>query len=423
MRTNFSLGVLSLSILAVACGGASAEGPGGATPAKPAAEASAPAAAASGEVNAATLIAREAGSLQVVKAQSTDGNLAVATEATGPATFEVKDNVPRVTIPIGTAQPITCLLRPDSPSTGSLLYSVITGVQKEAPKNEITQLDIGVLGHVPYYVAELQYLDEDSGKPLLGALKVAVFDREGDTFLCMHDEPGYRATFRRIAEAAAKTFAVKDADPQDPPFELEVALAKVQTQPIGYSVERHFVTPEGTHVEVESTTMLIRRSPTELASIESGRVTESGKDGIATKIRVYSEQGGEVDGNIVVERKTGNKYHAEGTMSGKPVKGDFTAKAPLWATWRERNEVRDKLIKSTKTRELTLPGYSATTDPVGVTPSTWRATGEPSVFDITHGGMQVKATLDANGHETKAAFKMGPIEIAIERVVLESKGK
>ncbi|WP_394846344.1 hypothetical protein LZC95_02630 [Pendulispora brunnea] len=420
MRTNFSWGVLSLSFFVAACGGANSGGTGTPVAAKPAASAPAAPANSAGEVTADTLFVRESTGLKAVSAKSGDGNLAVSVESSAQPTFEAKNNVPQVTIPIGAEQPVICLLRGDAPSTGSLLRSLISGVQKEEPKNQITMLDAAVLGNVPYYLAELQYIDEKTGKPLLGALKIAVFGRAGDTLLCMHDELGYRATFKRVAESVAKTLQKKNAEEPTAPNELEILLAKVQQQPMGYTLERHFITPEGTHVEIESSTMLVRRSATELMSMESVRVTESSKDGIATKIRTLSEEGGEQSESLTVERKSGGKYHVEGTKSGKAVKGDFTSKNPIWASWRQRAEVRDKMLRGRKVRELSLSGYSSGANPTGMTPTTYKATSDANAFDITHGEMQLRATLDADARTTQMGLKMGAIEIAFERAVLES---
>ncbi|WP_394835866.1 hypothetical protein LVJ94_03015 [Pendulispora rubella] len=423
MRTDFSLGVLSLSFFVAACGGANSANSGGTSApvaAKPAASAPAAAANSSGEVSLESLLARESTGLKAVSAKSGDGSLVLAAESSAQPTFEAKNNVPQVMIPIGTEQPVICLLRGDSPSTGSLLRSVVSDVQKDEPKNQITMLEAAMLGNVPYYLAELQYLDEKTGKPLLGALKIAVFDRAGDTLLCMHDELGYRATFKRVVESVAKSFQKKDAEEPKAPNELEIALAKVQKQPIGYTTERHFITPEGTHVELESSTLLLRRSPTELMSVESVRVTESSKDGIATKIRTISEEGGEQAESITVERKAGGKYHVEGTKSGKAVKGDFTSKTPIWASWRQRAEVRDKMLRGRKVRELSMSGYSSSSNPIGMTPTTYKATSDANAFEITNGGVQVRATLDADARTTQVGLKMGAIELSFERAIFES---
>jgi hypothetical protein len=368
-------------------------------------------------------LARETPPMKVVEAKSADGVFSVSTEASAAPTFALEDKVESLSVPIGMSEPLSCMVRSDSPSTSGVVQAVIASTQKQFKKSELGGLDVGVAGQIPYFSAELKYVVEQGGKPLLGVLKIAAFERANDTLVCLHDAPGYRATFRRVTEGIAKSLTQKGVEAHLAPLELDVAIAKIGAQPIGYAMERHYVRPDGTHGELESMSMLIPRSPTDLVNMESTKVTESSSDGVVTKIRTASMQGEDREEDLTVERKAANKYHVEGTFKGKPIKGEFKAKDPLWGNWRERDEIKKKLLAGPKLAQLAFNGYHPAVDPLAASPSTWHSTPEPMVFDTTSGGVQMRLTLDPSAWATKGTIKMGAIDMVIERVVMEKSGK
>src|SRR5262249_39039921 len=146
-------------------------------------------------------------------------------------------------------------------------------------------------------------------------------------------------------------------------------------------------------------------------AIANGEAVISGKDGVVTQIRTAGEADGQSAHNLVVERKGPGKYHVEGTVQGKETKADFETTKPIWASWRERNEVRDKMLGGPKVRELTFVNYQPDEDALGASQDVWRATSEPNVFDTTVGTMQVRQTVDANGHSKMGIAKSGAVEM------------
>ena len=87
-------------------------------------------------------------------------------------------------------------------------------------------------------VAQVRYAAVEAGTEKVGAMKLAAFERADDTILCMHDEIGYRASFRQVAEQMARTLDIGNAT-QTGPMDLEITIARVGKQSIGFDVERH----------------------------------------------------------------------------------------------------------------------------------------------------------------------------------------
>ena len=418
--------------LIAACGGAAAPAPTASAPPQAAADGGPKVAAASpaGDAGSAgakvdfdALLAREAPAMKSAEARSSDGALTASPEAAAKPTFEPQGKREVLTIPVGTEQPVSCLVRTDFPPPAGLLLSVLQNIQRQIPKNQLSGLDVAVVGKVPYIEAELQYVVEQDGKPVVGMLKAAAFERGDGVVLCWHDEFGYRATFRRVAESVVKTLVVRDAPAPGKPVELQIDIARMGKQPIGYAISRHFIRADGTHVETDSSSMLAPRSPVDFVSRDSTSSTTSDKTGAVTGIDTAMIEEGEPSKSLHVSRTAPGKYHAEGTVSGKPVKGDFVAKTPLWGDWRERSEVRAKLLGGPKAKELVLSCYSTESDPVGATPCAWRATDQAGVFDHTTGDTHLRLTLDETAHMISGTMPMGQAELLIERVLLEDGSK
>jgi hypothetical protein len=403
-------------LFAAACGG-------GAPPSKtqtppPPAAAPAPAAAAPAPAgpSLATLLAREATELPLTRPASTDGP-SFAVDAAGAPSFEVKDDVVQATIPIGTAEAVRCFVRSDSIPTASLLYTVIDNVKKHFPKQAIAQLDVAIAEQIPYILAEVQYAAQADGKETFGTIKMMAIEREDDTLLCMHDEVGYRATFRRVAEQLARTLTLPDAEHAEPASELTIAIARIGAQRVGFELSRHWAQPDGKHIEASSMALLLPGAAGQISSLDMRRATTSGKDGVVTQIRVAADENTALSRDLKIERTAAGKYHVEGTFRDKPAKADFTTKKPILARWRERNEIRDKMLGGPKARELTFVGYSPNDDVAGATPSVWRATAEPNVLESTFGKTVVRQTVDADARETVGVSKLGQVDLTLERIL------
>ena len=365
---------------------------------------------------------REATGLTSTDVLSPNKNFAATVDSSAAPSFGATEGVERLVIPIGTDAPISCIIRHDAPPPAELLYGVIANVQSAMKKSQIAQLDVGLVGRVPYLLAEVDYVVEQNGVPSLGAFKAAAFERDDGTLLCVHEELGYRATFRRVSEQFARTLVRKDLEPVPVPLEYTVSIAHIGKQAVGYMLERHLVRDDGAHLETESSSMLLPRAPSNLTSIASGRVTTSDKSGVILGAKSTSSRDAETVRELTLEKKAG-KYHVEGASAGKPVKTDFTPKRPMWATWRERQELRTKMLGGPKVRTLTTSVYAASASAAAATTTTWTATDRPMVFDSAAGEMKVRVTLDEQARPMSVTIPNPSADIVIDRALLETKAE
>ena len=366
---------------------------------------------------------REATRLTSTDAVSPNKNFTATVDSSGAPSFGATEGVERLVIPIGSDAPVSCIIRHDAPPPAELLYGVIANVQGAMKKSQIAQLDVGLVGRVPYLLAEVDYVVEQNGVPSLGAFKAAAFERDDGTLLCVHEELGYRATFRRVSEQFARTLVRQDLEPVPVPLEYTVSIAHIGKQAVGYMLERHLVRDDGAHLETESSSMLLPRAPSNLTSIASARVTTSDKSGVILAVKSTSSRDAGTVRELALEKKKTGKYHVEGASAGKPVKADFTPTRPMWATWRERQELRTRMLGGSKVRTLTTSGYAASASATTATTTTWTATDRPMVLDSAAGGMKVRVTLDEQARPMSVTIPNPSADIVIDRALLETKAE
>jgi hypothetical protein len=368
-------------------------------------------------------IKREATGLTSTNVVSPNKNFTATVDSSAAPSFGATEGVERLVIPIGTDAPVSCIIRHDSPAPAELLYGVIANVQGAMKKSQIAQLDVGLVGRVPYLLAEVDYVVEQNGVPSLGAFKAAAFERDDGTLLCVHEELGYRATFRRVSEQFARTLVRQDLEPVPVPLEYTVSIAHIGKQAVGYMLERHLVRDDGAHLETESSSLLLPRAPSNLTSIASARISTSDRSGVILKVKSTSSRDAETVRDLALEKTKSGKYHVEGASGGKPVKADFVPRRPMWATWRERQELRTRMLGGPKVRTLTTSGYAASASATAATTTTWTATDRPMVVDSAAGEMKVRVTLDEQARPMSVTIPNPAADIVIDRALLETKAE
>lgn len=171
-----------------------------------------------GAGDAATLFTRELPQMQVMEVRSAGGDVVLTTEAVARPRITREDaGVYMLEVPIGTDRPVRCWLRTDGADAKWLLANVLTDAKQATQSFEIIDTRAGTLGQVGFVTAEARYSIEHNGEQLRGGLVATVFDSTDIVVACLHDEPGYRATFRRVTEGIIKSLKLEVARQPVPP--------------------------------------------------------------------------------------------------------------------------------------------------------------------------------------------------------------
>lgn len=337
-------------------------------------------------------------------------------EAAAAPTVTPGEEMDEVSIPIGTGIAISCTVARERMDAGAWLSGVLKEVSKNVTIAAVRPVDVTVVSGSPLlFVDALYLLDTKEGKQL-GMLKLAVHAHDTHMFLCLHDEGGYRKTFRRIASGFAEAMQGGEDEREGARY-AEVAALRIGNMPVGFAESVHWDRKGGGTVARHTTTMVVPRTATELSSIDSFQEEEAdARDLIVGGIYVESTNG-ELSQKIELARKPDGKgFTVTGTKAGKALKGAFAPKdglaSDLWFA-------RRFAAKAKPVEQVRHDAYSPSHDPTKATPmSAKRVKGEARKIEVTSGELTYAAELDDEGQQVKAELPLGPIRMAVERVWL-----
>lgn len=321
---------------------------------------------------------------------------------------------------LGTSQPVTCFLYERGIDVGALATRLAGSVTGDTTVNSVRVADITVVEKAPAVFVELTYLAGKADARQLGALKLMFYSSDESPLMCMHDEPGYAESFKRITTTFAGAMAKALFQPEGAPTYRTVSVMRIKGTAIGFERTAWVKQPNGDRVMVTTSSAIIPRSATEFMSTDGATITTVGKDGrVIDKTDVHLSSG-ELERKVKLTR-TKKGYHYEGTQQGKELAGDLT---PADA----KGLLSDVLIaKQTKALTAAKPTftyeeYAPSTNPAALTKLTvTRDASAPNSFIIENGPMKLTAVLDADGMPQRVSVPVGPLLMEQERVFVEGK--
>ncbi len=264
--------------------------------------------------------------------------------------------VSTLTFRIGSSSPMVCYVR-GTRDAASLLDAKIDEIKKEMAKNNVQgrlrtpEVAVEIEGSHPVLYLDVPVVIGAQERP--GLIKLAFSPRDGGSVLCMHDELGYRKTFRRIVGGLVTNANVTGDYPQ--PVYTEIAVAKLEGKTAGYAESYEFV-QEG-QVKTLDVLALVRTEKGTSKVVDSvERATSNAKGEVMTLQRAVGSFRDTVTALEVKRGKVGNDYVYDGTVQKTKVKGSFTAPRPL----ETRGALAGRMLQvaSGKLKELKYLAYN-----------------------------------------------------------------
>ena len=364
--------------------------------------------------------ARELPNLPLVDVVSPDGSVSLQLEAAGRPRAARSNGVLQMEIPIGTASPILCFLYDASPPPGGVLAKVFSSGLDKWRDRTIDAIDAGVVDGKPFIFAEALYQTTRDGAEVAGALRAIAFDVDERTFACLHDEPGYTATFRRIVTGAVHSLT-KPADSQAVlPKHAQVLLTRVGGHPIGYVKSSYTVRGDGKSLEKTVSSMFAAPGGKALTVGNAVRLSVGDASGNVETIVAQEDDGSTITTNLSVTHETDGSYVVSGLHDGRKVDGRFKVPTPLRTEEVQRRETKAKLLGGTAGNPLTFLIYDDDVDPLAATKRVVRATNERFVLEHESGTVTARVRVDEDGLEKSVMTTVGGEEMALERVSIET---
>lgn len=348
-------------------------------------------------------------------------------EASGPVkvTRDEAHALTTLELPIGTQLPVQCFLYQTAIDTGATLARMVRSIG-ERPGLAVANvrvLSIELVENQPSVLAEVQYLADSPLGKQGGQLKLFLVPTGSSPVLCLHDEPGYRKSFQRVAARLA-SLLLKSTPPSGPlPSYRTVSVTTAGPMPVGFDSFELVPRADGTRVIVSLSTMVVPRSPTEWMAADTATTSELDAQGYVSSRRVLMAANGEAQLDLTATRGAKGRYDFKGTAQGKPLAGAFTLKQPkgLWSDVLITKAVRDELLTSKKAA-LSVEEYVPDLNPLGPTVFTARRSKEgPRRVDLEAATLKVRMTVDDQGDTASSDMEVGPLTLHSERKLVEGK--
>jgi len=364
---------------------------------------------------------REASGLSERPVQGTQAAWSAKVPASAVPTLSRSENIDVIDIPIGTKAAVRCQVFYEALDAAGTLYGVIRDSAGKVEYKSIVPSGVSLNGGIPSTFLETVYFFDVSGGKGAGGLKMAVQVREQESLLCLHDELGYRRTFKDISTAFFSSFKPKDAQPKVTTY-TEMSKAKLGDIDVGFTWAR--IAPgekPGEREYTVSNTTLIPTSPKDVIFEDSYEVYAYDAKNVLQTGTWVEGNGGEVTLKIGLKREGEGKYSYQGELKGKPIKGLLKAPNGI-ATSLDIAARLKKKLKAGAPFELKLSEYHPSIDPAAVIDVTYRhQKGDPArQVVVTMNDRAMTAEVDDEGMAKSAWFQVGKQRLVIER--LKSEG-
>lgn len=239
--------------------------------------------------------------------------------------------VATLTFRIGSSSPMVCYVRGTRDVAG-LVDLKLDEIKKEMAKNNVKgrldapEASVEIEGSHPvlYLDVPVTVTKADGDRP--GLIKLAFSPRDGGSVLCMHDEIGYKKTFKRIVGGLVTSANVTGDYPQ--PVYTEIGIAKVEGKTVGYTESYEFV--QDGAVKTLDVLALVRSKQAGGGILDQvERTTANAKGEILSLQRAIGTNREAITAVELKRGKSGNDYVYDGTVQKTKVKGSFTAARPL----------------------------------------------------------------------------------------------
>lgn len=230
---------------------------------------------------------------------------------------------------VGAEAPLHCWVYLREVDLASELWRATVGVLGRPPVIEygLVAIDAGSFGASPWLEVAWGYgAEEDDGSVEPGLLKAAMAERDGGSLLCMHDEHGYRTTFRRAFAMLASTLELRDVEPKAA-LAREIAVLSVDGLAIG--VRTTELVPEG-EAELRVVTRHASLSPvgSTLMASDSAETQTLDRDGALLGARFLQRRNGVSVSALRIDPGAGGAWQVRGAFLGEKLEAALGPETP-----------------------------------------------------------------------------------------------
>lgn len=326
-------------------------------------------------------------------------------------------------VPIGTQSDILCFVAPNAMPLTNVMGAVLRelGTKEDVKVRGIGSTDAGALFDQPFFAADVVLVADAEVPPRLFQVKMmAVGLRGNGSMVCVHDEVGYRQTFRRVVTGLANTIQTASGERFGVPQYKEVFVARVDGIAIGVGESSYYEGRDKHLLMTSRMSMFVPRSPEEVLARDEVNETISDAGGNVLKETYVDLEGGELASNLLLERRSSRTYHVLGTHEGVPVDGELTTKEALPDDRAMARRLSETIARPGGPARITIPQWAPDIKPAAITELGVKRTGAPSPdgtpAELELGERRIPVIVDAQGLLDRMTVPLGDNELIVERV-------
>lgn len=327
------------------------------------------------------MLTRERAALPLAPVVDPKGRWRGSIEARRPPLVVDRGGHVTIRASLATKDDVRCEVHQGQLNPGAAVANMIGAASGAITLENAVVYRVGSAGGSPVLFVRARYMTRQT-PPLGGELKMAVSPGTQFSFICLHDEPGYRDTFVRSVEGLLSSFEVRTPDrlPQySAIWQYQVGEAKT-----GYGWQRIYADPDGS--------MSSYNFDVQLAQLASGEVRIRDYMAAETHDRVgirrasyLSYRGNTKAHEIQLERSDTGPYTYRGDADGKPVEGRFTPATPLASEYEVLVRLTRAKLGAARLETFRQDEYRPRLDPVSIRGVEYSFDASTSGLKLSHG--------------------------------------
>jgi dienelactone hydrolase len=241
-----------------------------------------------------------------------------------PIVVDRQDNV-SVRASIGTKYEIRCEVHDGQLNPGATITRLLSAASGSITFEDVVAYRVGSAAGAPVVFVRARYATRQT-PPLGGELKLAISPGADYSFVCIHDEPGYRGAFARVVESLVSSFVT--STPRPIPQYSAIWQMSVGEATTGYSWERIFADADGSISSFTFDVLIAQLASGELRIRDDLAVELHDRRGVL-RGNFLSYRGTTKELELEVRRDDKDAYAVRGNVEGKPLEARLETKSPL----------------------------------------------------------------------------------------------
>jgi hypothetical protein len=369
-----------------------------------------------GQLSLQEALAREATLTESYEIAAEDRFFSATVSGSASPTVTPHEGFYQLTVPIDSAIPAECFVYQNALDSATTLRSLLTDLLADLPGSRLLKIDAGSFDQLPYLYQESLYRTEQGAA---GVLKGIVVPIGASTLACLHDEPGYSETFRRMVGGLAASLHTRESAQESWKYQ-EIMVWRLRDMNVGYTVNRVRKVADGEIKSIAETALIVPRSADETMTHDGYDVTYEMENGQLVNGRYAEAENGDITLSINLEQGAGGDYRVSGQFQGKEIDAPLDSQAdPVGPYYQYIELVRAANPDDGRPRALSLDTYIPSANPLQTiaveAQPTGQRVGDLPEYAMLFSGMKAISVIDANGQKA-VTVQMGPLELQLNRV-------